>query len=72
VYQDYIDETYNFARTAPVEYGDITILPSQVVRRELVIAIPPHSATGAQREVLDALVEYGRTRNVVVRIVELR
>lgn len=72
VFEDFIDATANFARSDDVIASGITIRPSEVVRREVVIAIPPHSVTAAQRESLDRLVQYGNARNVVVRIVELR
>jgi filamentous hemagglutinin len=66
--QGYIDKVASFK---PKPWAGVDIKPSQITGRGLDLAVPP-GATAAQRQALLDLVQYGRTKGVSVKIVELQ
>ncbi|MEU8261967.1 pre-peptidase C-terminal domain-containing protein [Micromonospora sp. NPDC048999] len=68
----YVDKVAGFAKESPVTWGGDTYTKGMVRARELEVAIPHGTATAAQQNVLNQIVEYGAGRGVTVRIIPIR
>ncbi|WP_326557257.1 RHS repeat-associated core domain-containing protein [Micromonospora sp. NBC_01796] len=70
--QGYVDKAAGFAKSNPVSWDGVTIRPGQVAARELEIAVQRGTATSAQQNALNQIVQYGAQRGVTVRIIPIR
>ncbi|SBT46045.1 pre-peptidase C-terminal domain-containing protein [Micromonospora narathiwatensis] len=68
----YVDKAAGFAKNNAVTWDGVTIRPGQVAARELEIAIPRGTATAAQQNVLNQIVQYGASKGVTVRVITMR
>ncbi|MFG3685498.1 RHS repeat-associated core domain-containing protein [Micromonospora sp. NPDC047740] len=70
--QGYVDKAAGFAKNNPVTWDGVTIRPGQVAARELEIVVPRGTATAAQQNVLNQIVQYGAGKGVTVRVITMR
>ncbi|QDY07874.1 hypothetical protein FJK98_12430 [Micromonospora sp. HM134] len=70
--QGYVDKVADFATSSKVDWAHRTIRPGEVTARELEIAVQRGAATGAQRNTLNQIVQYGAQKGVTVRIIPIR